>query len=247
MNDDAAVVDGIMFWSHQFAEHMEFLVKALQNEEVTTDPTLMADLARMQRVWTPVSKNAQLFKPEHLIKTYALLEEVEELVSGLECVPDLVHHMKEESNYLKNSVLRGRYTLRDEIGFWSREHAENLDFVNCQVPKLIALQGLGPVPGWLKGAAATNTELSARFKELASANEQGVLGDIVGTEDQVAREDLDAFLELKAAHLVAVDNLLTNVGDLPLTQPTKMDVYKMVRHERREAIYALNRVKTYVQ
>lgn len=247
---DRATVDGIKFWSHQFAEHMEFMINSLRDESDEAPTDVMRELSDLQGVWERVSKDPSQYRESFLERTVKIQARVADMVASLECVPDLIHHMQEETDYFDQSVLRHEFRLRDEIVYWSHEHAENLDFVNCQLPKLILMQNLGPAPEWLTEMAKANDELSKQLKELASANETGVLDSIreaFGNESsEVSQEEYETFMALKTVHLQSLDELLKRVKDLPLAPGTQMDVYNMVRHERHEAIFAINRAKSYL-
>jgi hypothetical protein len=247
-------LEGTQFWAHQFSEHFKFIINELKlnRDKVEAPRALMAQLHQMQARWAEINENPFLFTPETLDKTFELKEQVKGLVSGLECVPDLLTHMLEEASYYLNSVLEEKYTLQDEIAYWATEHAENIDFVNCQLPVLIRDHGLGPAPKFLAKVAADNAKLSAAFKEIAADNQEGFfagIGKLFGfgadRSGEVDPKTLMQFEKLHMKHMNAVQGLIEKLPQIPLPPKLLSDLYEMLTHEAREAMFADARIKQY--
>lgn len=247
-----AKIEGISFWAHQFSEHFKFILAILkaEKEEVSTTPELRTKLRGMQARWALISEDPRLYEDEDSERTLELKEEVKELISSLDCIPDLLTHMIEEVDYFKNSVVAEEYTLKDEVAWWATEHAENLDFVNCQLPILIRNEGDDRWPAFLHRALEANKELSQEFKEIAYNNRAGFLAGIgrafgLAGSSEIDPRDLDNFMRLKEEHIDGINELMIRIPELPLSPCTQKDLFEMLDHERNEAVFAFDRIRSY--
>ena len=250
--DKLAKLESTSFWAHQFSEHFKFIISILKanKDKVEVTPVFMAKLKAAEIRWANISDDPRLYKDNDYDKTLALKEEVKDLVSSLPCIPDLLTHMIEELNYFKNSVLSEEYNLQDEVSYWATEHAENLDFVNCELPQLIKEEGSYTWPRFLYRVFEDNKKLSSKFKEVAYNNQAGFLAGLgkvfgLGKDANVDPKDLANFMRLKEKHINGIDNLISHIPDLPLSPDTMKDLYEMLNHERNEAIFAFDRINTY--
>lgn len=252
--DKIVKLEGTAFWAHQFAQHFEFIQGILngnKNEVTGVTPELMVRLRGAQNRWNAISEDPHIYKESDYEKTLALKEEVKSIVSNLPCIPDLLVHMIEELNYFQNSVRKEEYNLQDEVSYWATEHAENLDFVNCELPELIKAEGNDRWPRFLYKAFEDNKKLSEKFRKIAYNNQAGFLaglGKVFGiglSADNVDSKELDYFMRLKEKHIAGIDNLIAHIPELPLTPKTMKNLFEMLNHERNEAIFAFERIGTY--
>lgn len=249
----SAKIIGIEFWAERFSEHFMFIRDILKSENLG-DTKLRTQLATMEARWAQISGNPLLFKPKDLEKTLELKHEVKHIVSSKPCLPDLLEHMIEEANYFKASIVDEKFTLKDEIHFWANEHAENLDFVDCQLPIFIEKEGHGRYPAFLKKAFKQNEELSSKLKGVASDNSEGFfssIGKLFGYDNdndrnRVEPEELDKVFKLFNTHIDGIKGLIAKVPELPLTQKTAGVLTQMLTHELNEAIFAEHRLRLYL-
>lgn len=246
-----AKIEGIEFWAQQFAEHFEFIIDVLKAEELG-NPKLFLKLNGMEHRWARIHQDPLLFTHADLEKTLELKHEVKDIVADKPCLPDLLEHMIEEAEYFRDSILDNKYTLKDEISFWANEHAENIDFVGCQLPILIKNDSLGRASRWpsfLGHAFKKDKKLSEKLKELSASNREGFLsgiGRLFGYDrNEVSEEEMDHVFNLFGEHIAGIESLISHVGDLPLSEDNMYVLDAMLNHELNEALFAIQRLRHY--
>lgn len=219
----------IRFWAHQFEEHMDIIRDLSQRAGLRVG----ANVYRLRAQWAKIHQDASLLTARVVQESDMAVRDALETARehGIPCVPDLYAHMLEESEYFQQAILGDRFDLGSEMQWWAREHAENLDFVNCQLPVLIAEDSRRrTVPPAVKEAMAKNQKISAQFKRVL-ANGGG-------------KQGLERLMEAKKEHAAAVESLMSNLDSLPLKAKTRESVRKMLHHEKHEAEFAELRLKT---
>lgn len=219
--------NAISFWAHQFSEHFQFITVFTERYHIRSMESYAKDLQVFKQAWTTVEQD-----PERLTKMLVTntrnfkilaLKQLQNL--GIPCLPDMLVHMLEELDYFTESILYQRYTLEDEIKYWATEHAENLEFVACQLPRLIKEDSGQNVPLRVKKMLAQGGQLAKQFRS--------------------NKNNFKKFMQLKMQHLDSVNELLDNVDQLPLNDTTKQDLIEMLHHEKNEAIFALDRIENF--
>jgi len=160
---------GIRFWAKQFYEHFQFIRDLIERNELnqSLSDDQHQELREVQKAWKTVRKNPQIPRLGRLVDvTKEIKEEMRGVVSGLNCVPDLLNHMMEELEYFERSVLLDSFTQWDEVTWWAREHAENLEYVACQLPVLIQEDDLGEQPRVVDDIVENARELADQFREI---------------------------------------------------------------------------------
>lgn len=204
-----------------------------------------------------IMNNLQLIKDSWLTK-----EKAEKLfkASDIPCAPSLFEHMQEELIYFDQAILHEEWSYAQELAWWCQEHSEGLDFVNCELPRLLELKGndgkismssietgFYALP-FLTKVYLSNKLLSAKFKML----EQKII-----TISQAACAHPDPKAELpqkivkrifhdvintKKRHLTSLEELIAKIPSLPLSEQDKVVVKMLLTHEKEEAEFAFERL-----
>ena len=231
----------ISFWAHQFSEHCQLMKTLIEKNHVFTDES--GTLNNLEERWNQIheqpesfDENSDLIGETRSIKGYVEGKFDEE---GIECLPDLIAHMIEELDYFENAIVNETYTPLEEMQWWAREHAENLDFANCELPILIKEDGIAPVPQKAEEMKKKNEQLSQKFKDIATKIGQ----QLANEEENGVPEDLyNELFDLKVEHLNGLTEAIDSLPDLPLSDETKQMVHEMLHHESAEADFAFNRL-----
>ncbi len=232
---DSQVQQGIKFWAQHFQEHCEFITDLTNRYQVALSPTVKAFLDKVQTSWKNVEKDPSYYDNRLYMTTLVLKEKVKEDVAAVPCISDLLDHMIEELNYFKESIVDGEFSLWNEIQYWSTEHAENINFVLCELPRLIAEDDSGkPVPAFLKPASKKDKELANAFEKIAKMKKTPT--DVFEFRDSTIIPMFDK-------HIKSIEGLKGKVTQLPLKPATRVSFCKMLHHELDEAKFAYKRIK----
>ena len=237
--------DSVRFWSQRFADHFDFILVALTDtfEKKSIPEKLVAAINLYKTQWLNISKKPSLLNCKWKIiqgtlnfKTImrAIFSE-----NSIPCWPDMMEHMIEEVIYFVKAIVRKEWNFGKELSWWANEHAENLEFVNCQLPILFG-QDYGTVnlpsnvQRFLKDVKKENNNLSREFKVLSDK--------ALEYENTLPSNLFQEFLILKQKHLRGIDKLIA--AKLPLSKETLDNLDAMLCHERKEAIYAASRLES---
>ncbi len=191
--------------------------------------------------------------------------------SGVACIPALAEHMIGETLYYRDCILGGDASLEDyemnevarafaglgvmpenrqrdewnyarEFAFWATEHAESLEFTNCELPQLadigqVLVSKAGP---WAK-IMATNEVLAAQFRSIAERVERAVANG--ASVDTVPQSLYHEMMATKKEHLKGLVEFAAHVDSLPFDDPDdRVNVLELNRHEGEEAMFAFARL-----
>lgn len=247
-------LEAISFWSARFKEHFEFMKGTLEAAGIKIEPKLKGCLTKMQNRWQDIENDPTLYKDTDRARTLKLKEEIKGLLANSPCDPDLLEHMIEELNYFQKSIIENSYSLKDEIVWWATEHAENVRFVDCKLPKLIEHDNPNGVkiPAFLQKAFADNEKLANDFEAVAQKHQPGYFTGITKAlgliqDEEMTPKDVDDFIKLKEKHLDGINTLISKIPVLPLNKETKETLWAMLNHERDEAQFAYDRIHTMAQ
>lgn len=226
----------VKFWAERFFEHFQMIKKTAKKNGIELPLEIAKQVNDLENQWRKIQQNPQSIKNNRQLLDLSVKMKagVRQIFVNEEipCLPDLFHHMMEEVEYFRGAILDNKYSLMDELKWWAHEHAENLDFVNCQLHELIAedsfVARIFGKPSHIEQMLAENAKLSEMFKELDSETSEKKL--------------FSRLSELKVKHLAGVSNLIQNVHQFPLAEDTKKMVYDMLTHESLEADYAFERI-----
>ena len=207
----------ISFWAHQFAQHFTFIAAFLKRYDIEKFEEYGEELKHFETAWMQVQHNPNSLTDALMNDTLRIKKAIKKQVKHLPCIPALITHMLEELNYFDESILQHKYTLQDEIEYWSKEHAENLEFVGCELPRLIQEDGKGSIPNFLKQMLEEGAQLANEFKQ---------------------QNNFEEFMLLKQKHLESINKLLHKLPHIPLNKQTMQDVKEMLQHEKHEAMFA---------
>lgn len=233
------------FWADKFQQHFHFGIDlAIKNadklvaHDIDVDQ-LVRDALKFQRTWQRIRDvpYTLMERPAIIPRSLSFKKLLESLfkVAGVPCAPALFHHMQEELLYFRDALLENKWSYAKEVAWWAQEHAENLDFVNCELPQLIKFKkiNISKIPSMVK-MVFENSQLSNKFKSIASRINEA--GDI---DEQLYHDMLSA----KISHVRGIDKLLAAMPTLPLDDDDKEVVEEMLNHEKEEAVFAFGRIE----
>ena len=127
----------ISFWAHQFVEHCKLMKTLMERNNVLDDED--QQLNNLEVKWQQIYDQPRVFNHTVIDDTRNIKEYVKNKFNKekIDCLPDLINHMIEELDYFENAIINEQYTPLEEMQWWAREHSENLDFANCELPILI--------------------------------------------------------------------------------------------------------------
>jgi hypothetical protein len=214
--------ENIKFWAQRFSEHCDFIQDAFTASfKAKSIPVQVFDIvANLKKQWEQVKLKPILLNNEckHLLQqTLDIKKTCQDVFKALEieCWPDLFQHMQEEVLYVNDAILYGRWSFEAEAAWWAIEHAENLDFINCQLR--------GHNSRLISNIVSNNKALISAFKEWAKKIE---------VNEHMTRDLYAELMKLKSKHENGLAKLLAcKDGD-----------NKMLTHELEEAKFAANRL-----
>ncbi|MHB1954858.1 MAG: hypothetical protein ACYCOU_14050 [Sulfobacillus sp.] len=216
------------FWAEIFSEHMDFLRGALKDDG-QLDPLVSQALSRFKRRWHNIAED-----PKKSDSVPALLQETGKLQSAIlgifhafgdRCGQDLVIHMLEEAHYFEGLFNEVPTSADEEARWWCREHAENLQFLVCQLPSLIARS---------RGNAKLGEELLQRAELLSGQ---------FSSQGNVAEDIVKRTFELNEKHRVLLQDVIADLGYLVPQSKMQSAVKQMLEHELKEGDFARQRLK----
>jgi hypothetical protein len=276
------IIHDTIFWSERFFEHFHFLAIFIEKnwhklEEHTHSDVrsfLLEPVYQLEKEWyRQVSEWSELEQDENRdrdrdekeskieylklkiipwsIRVYKEIENAFR-ASKIACIPDLLEHMIEETQYFYKYILEHDSDLLSEIAWWSKEHAENIDFISCELPRMAKFNLLhwGNVPEIVK-MLYDNNKLARHFESL---NEEAnhLLG-VVEYDGQNISDNVEwkieglyhAMITAKIKHFDAIKLLLSKLNELPLSNEDRLIVTDLLNHEEKEAIFAYNRIENF--
>lgn len=264
-------IKDVLFWSDKFYEHFHFIGifiekynEKLKNGTRSNVQYLLDDVYFYEKLWKQMYlhfKNHSMGKAmknlhNFLIpKTFRLYKAIENAfrASHIPCIPSLIEHMAEELEYFKNTILSGRGDLLSEISWWTKEHAENVAFISCELPQMAKINLLQ----WSKipeifNMMMNNKKLENTFKELHQSSESLRSRSRSIFRPGQEEEKFDVLLEkeelyhkviaAKIKHIKSIHMLVSKLSQLPIEEEDKFILKDLLRHESEEAIFAYDRI-----
>lgn len=253
----------LKFWSNIFAQHFYFMHKIITSNNVSfslADGLINLDtLVDMAKRWIEMADTADtanITKLQKLIQdTFYVKTEVKKFFSHLaihnkkfSCFVNLLTHMLEELEYFHDCLVKQKWSYFRELEWWATEHAENLEFVNCQLPKLlqlhkINLDAIAMTPTIIK-LVVRNNKLIKKFKTIAGAAANTVSTVSAGASAREYEKYLiNDMIATKIEHVNAIKNLISLLPKLPLENADRVLVKEMLEHELNEAEWAFHRIE----
>lgn len=226
----------IIFWETRFKEHYEILEWfLLKNQDAIIDSGIM-NVEEFDEVLNNMMDDEPLWKYPDTYYDIVLDIFTESNVPDAKCIVPLIHHMKEEVEYFEDAILDHKMSYDDQLRWWAREHAENLEFVKCQLPRLFKfdIKMFAAIPLIFKVMFGTDG-LIKQFKALSEAT---------WSPGAIEEEDLVRLKmrQAKIQHIEAIDDLLQNLNKLPITKENAQLLKFMLGHERKEAMFAFKQL-----
>jgi hypothetical protein len=143
--------------------------------------------------------------------------------------------MQEELVYFVEALLNKSWSYADEMAWWACEHSENLDFINCELPRLVKLNKIKvmEIPTIVK-MLIENKQLSDKFKGITKT---------ITHEGNVNPQVYHDMISAKISHINGIDKLQASVPKLPLSDEDKLIVEELLQHEKEEAEFAFMRLE----
>ena len=245
------------FWIKKLYEHYHFIVYFVakyyeQIREHTGDyiDELLVKVERGKQSWGKMLENGDnedLTTIEtHLQKNLEIYRELRNLFdhAKVPCISDLIGHMTEELEYFQNVILTGELNLLEEMNMWSREHAENIDFLHCELPVLTNIRriNLEQIPEIVKMLYETK-KVSAGFKDVNSQVLALLIDEDFHHYDERVLTLYYELMALKIKHLKSLEVLLGDISTLPIDEENQYLLRDLLKHEYEEAMFAKYRIQ----
>ena len=251
---------GILFWANKFYQHFHFIGSFLEKyrkqifeESGRNIDSILKRVDKFERGW---SKVFEFFQEEEINEenlnglddfneqTMEMYENIQDVFKSnkIPCVPSLLEHMMEELQYFQTAILQNDFNLLLEIAWWANEHAENIDFVDCELPRLLKVSWSHwqKIPQIVK-MMFENRKLAYEFKNI-HRNAKEILNNQVA----YSKEDIDLLyyniMAAKLKHFNAIRTLESELPHLPLEEDDKRLTYDLLEHEYSEALFAKQRI-----
>jgi hypothetical protein len=253
----------ILFWAKKMKQHFHFtsifIVDNLEKLEkyltsakirITVDQ-LMKDTLHFERVWGRIYNSLDPMEEIEerlplLIKTYRFNLGMATLFkkAGIPCAPALFEHMSGEVVYLLESIINESWSYETEMAWWAQEHAENLNFINCELPRLLEFKKLLNADGLKKFPEMAkmfieNKKLANKFMEIKKSIEKREEGG----QQNITSEIYHEMMRAKIVHLNGIKSLMKKLKTLPLSEKNRSIVYQILNHEHSEAVFAFARLR----
>lgn len=236
----------ITFWANRFAEHCRYAQVAMLKSGLQP-PNTLSDL---QNQWLAVANDPSSLFPQLIVDSLDAKQQVKATLqqAGAPCWPSLMQHMMEEmGSYFVPAILQQQMTFAQEAAFWSNEHRENLLFVNCELPVLLA-QDASMTPPTPQPSQSTAPSLAQQLQLARNQNKQlaqrfAQLGHRLQNVSIVSQPLYDSLMQLCRQHLSGVHQLILRVPDLPLTADDQRVTWELLQHEQAESEFAIARLR----
>lgn len=225
-------------------------------KQLFTVDQLLAEALLFERKWERISQSREpseeiAERPGLIKKSFRFKKHMETIFknAGIPCAPALFHHMQEELIYFEQAILRGQWSYAQEMAWWAQEHAENLDFVICELPRLIVFKkiNLMEIPSMVK-MFVDNKKLSNKFKAIEKKIKElnaALPSDTEGGEDKevVTSQLYHEMMSAKISHLHGIGSLMEKIDKLPISEEDKFVVAQLLEHEREDAQFSFHRLR----
>jgi hypothetical protein len=249
----------MMFWAKKFRQHFHYIgifivdnAEKLEKYLLDTDKKetiddLLRTTLRFEKTWNRIYTSSNPMDEMHelyslLNKTYTFKKKMEHLFSSakIPCAPALMRHMMEEVEYVSDVVINESWSYVKEMAWWAQEHAENLGFVNCELPRLMEFKKIkSPKDLLLMGKIyIANKKLIKKFSEIKKTIDTLLSSDKVEINDELYHK----MMKTKVEHIKGIKSLIKELKNLPLGDEKKSIVKQMLIHEAEEAKFSFYRL-----